>query len=48
MFSRFSFILVCLLASLASAQVPQILNYQGRVVVGSTNFDVQVSSNSRW
>lgn len=30
---------VCLLAAAASAQVPQLLNYQGRVVVGTTNFD---------
>ncbi len=28
-----------LLAPIASAQVPQLLNYQGRVVVGTTNFD---------
>ncbi len=31
--------IVCLLTSSALAQVPQILNYQGRVVVGTTNFD---------
>src|ERR1043165_1054634 len=28
-----------LLASATFAQVPQLLNYQGRVVVGTTNFD---------
>ena len=29
----------CLLVSSAVAQVPQVLNYQGRVIVGSTNFN---------
>ena len=28
-----------LIASASDAQVPQLINYQGRVVVGSTNFD---------
>ncbi|MEP6809074.1 MAG: hypothetical protein ABI992_02435 [Chthoniobacterales bacterium] len=41
--NRFVFLGVCLLLAViawpANAQVPQIINYQGRVVVGTTNFD---------
>jgi hypothetical protein len=32
-------LLFCLLATFAPAQVPQMVNYQGRVAVGGTNFD---------
>jgi hypothetical protein len=32
-------LVICLLVTSAVAQVPQLLNYQGRVVVGTTNFD---------
>jgi len=36
--SLFAFI-ACTFTATACAQVPQLLNYQGRVVVGTTNFD---------
>jgi hypothetical protein len=29
----------CSITSILRAQVPQLINYQGRVVVGTTNFD---------
>ena len=32
-------ILLVPVASALTAQVPQLINYQGRVVVGSLNFD---------
>ncbi|MEY2486225.1 MAG: hypothetical protein QOH39_1873 [Verrucomicrobiota bacterium] len=39
--SRIAFILICFcsVSLVLHAQVPQLINYQGRVVVGTTNFD---------
>src|ERR1700732_123392 len=39
LFAGFACFLAWFLISSASAQVPQIRNYQGRVVVGTTNFN---------